>query len=168
MNVTTENPQIRNKEVMMNLNAKFFVLASLAITSISAFAQNGVQVINRAYQEAPPLPIVAATNSSFAGYQANGQRVWEVAMTDQTIRKALEKWSSMSGWTFNLEHWAVDRDLPVAAATSFQGDFRGAVRSLLASTELTDLPLQPCFYNNSVLRVVPRAELCDRMASNDR
>ena len=49
------------------------------------------------------------------------------------------------------------------AATSFEGDFRFAVRSLLKTTELTDLQLQPCFYANNVLRVVGRAELCDRM-----
>lgn len=152
----------------MNRSTKILAAAVMLAGAISASAQSGVTMMNRSYQEAPPLPIAPAAGSGFAGYMGNGQRIWEVNLADQTIRKTIEKWAATSGWIFNFEHWAVERDLPVAAQTSFQGDFRGAVRSLLASTELTDLPLQPCFYNNAVLRVVHRAELCDRMASNDR
>lgn len=144
------------------------VCFALAFVALTASAQTGVQMMNRSYQETPPLPIAPAAGSGMSGYMANGVRTWEVSMADGTIRRTLEKWAAASGWIFNMEHWGVDRDLPVAAQTMFQGDFRGAVRSLLASTELTDLPLQPCFYNNGVLRVVPRAELCDRMATNDR
>jgi hypothetical protein len=33
---------------------------------------------------------------------------------------------------------------------------------LIEATELSDRPLQPCFYANQVLRVVPLAEACDR------
>jgi len=34
--------------------------------------------------------------------------------------------------------------------------------ALLASTELGDRPLRPCFYSNKVVRVVPYAQVCDR------
>jgi len=152
----------------MNRPAKFLAAVVMLFGAIAANAQSGVTMMNRAYQETPQLPIAPAAGSALSGYMGNGQRIWEVSLADQTIRKTIEKWAASSGWIFNLEHWAVERDLPVAAQTAFQGDFRGAVRSLLASTELTDLPLQPCFYNNSVLRVVHRAEMCDRMASTDR
>lgn len=152
----------------MNISNKLCTVVILIGCAMAANAQNGVQVMNRAYQEAPPLPILPATSSPYSSYMANGQRVWQVVSTDVTIRGTIERWAGIGGWTFGVEHWASDRDLPVSAQTAFQGDFRGAIRSLLASTELTDLPLQPCFYNNGVLRVVPRAELCDRMAPNDR
>lgn len=120
--------------------------------------------MNRSYQETPPLPLAPAPGAAFAGFGGNGARVWEATLADATIRRVIEKWALSGGWVFGLEHWAVERDLPVTAQTTFQGDFRGAVRSLLASTEFTDLPLQPCFFSNSVLRVVPRSEVCDRMS----
>jgi len=41
------------------------------------------------------------------------------------------------------------------------------VRGLLSSTDLTDFPVQPCFYSNNVLRVVTRAEVCDRMTASN-
>jgi hypothetical protein len=41
-----------------------------------------------------------------------------------------------------------------------------AVRHLLAATELSERPLQPCFYSNQVLRVVPYAQACDRTAGS--
>lgn len=73
-------------------------------------------------------------------------------------------WSKRAGWTHDPEHWTVPFDLPVLSSADLGTDFKGAVRSLLASTDLTNMPLQPCFYSNNVLRVVPKAELCDRMA----
>lgn len=151
----------------MNTSKFVLTVAILVMSASGAHAQSGIKMMNSAYQETPPLPIAPAAGSGFAGYTGNGQRVWDVTAADRTIRGTITRWAASSGWIFNVEHWTVDRDLPITAQTQFQGDFRGAVRSLLASTELTDLPLQPCFHNNSVLRVVPRAELCDRMASND-
>ena len=88
---------------------------------------------------------------------------WSVDLADVTIKGTLERWTRAAGWALPADGWAVERDFPVMAATSFEGDFRFAVRSLLKTTELTDLQLQPCFYANNVLRVVGRAELCDRM-----
>jgi hypothetical protein len=49
-----------------------------------------------------------------------------------------------------------------ADADLLGSDFKNAVRKLLSSTDLTDRPLQPCFHTNKVLRVIPKAELCDR------
>lgn len=137
----------------------------LSAAWLNANAQ-GVDLMRRSYQDSPQLPIAPNAGSGFSIKKGNGVRLWAASTTDGTIRKVIEKWSLDSGWTFGLDHWAADRDLPIVAKSNFNGDFRGAVRYLLAATELTDLPLQPCFYNNSVLRVVPRAELCDRTASD--
>lgn len=89
-----------------------------------------------------------------------------ISRNDKTIREALVTWSRRAGWTHDAEHWTVPFDLPVLSSADLGTDFKGAVRALLSSTDLTNLPLQPCFYSNKVLRVVPKAELCDRMAAH--
>jgi hypothetical protein len=90
---------------------------------------------------------------------------FEVTTGDRSVREVLARWARTAGWTHEPIHWALDRDHPIqgaAGAELFGGDFRSATRKLLASTELTDRPVQPCFYLNKVVRVIPRAELCDR------
>jgi len=72
------------------------------------------------------------------------------------------RWAKTTGWTFQPEYWAVDRDIPVIADASLGTDFKGAVRQLMHSTELTALPLKPCFYTNNVVRIVPINEKCNR------
>lgn len=85
-----------------------------------------------------------------------------VSPADVTIRQALARWAQVAGWTFSAEHWAVDVDIPLVGAATFETDFKSAVRELLAATEMGDRPLQPCFYSNRVVRVVPYAQACDR------
>jgi len=83
---------------------------------------------------------------------------------DANIRRALVRWAKAAQWTFEPEHWTPDVDIPLAGSADFPPDFRQAVRQLLAATELSERPLQPCFYSNRVLRVVPLAQACDRTA----
>ena len=85
-----------------------------------------------------------------------------VSHTDLHLRQTLIRWAGLSGWRFEPEHWAVDVDIPLSASAKFSDDFVSSVQALLASTELSDRPLQPCFYSNQVLRIVPVAEPCDR------
>ncbi len=87
---------------------------------------------------------------------------FSVSHTDLHLRQALIRWAGLSGWRFEPEHWAVDVDIPLSASAIFSDDFILSVQALLASTELSDRPLQPCFYSNQVLRIVPVAEPCDR------
>lgn len=88
--------------------------------------------------------------------------VFAVTPEDQHLRLALSRWSGLSGWRFQPEHWGVDVDIPLTAGASFTDDFVTSVQALVASTELSDRPLQPCFYTNQVLRVVTASEPCDR------
>lgn len=90
---------------------------------------------------------------------------YSVSPKDINIRHALKTWSSNSEWTFSDDHWSVDVDIPIAGSASFGDSFQLAVRELLAATELGDRPLQPCFYSNKVLRVVPMAQRCDRTSN---
>ncbi|WP_256985741.1 TcpQ domain-containing protein [Bordetella genomosp. 1] len=87
---------------------------------------------------------------------------YRAAAPDATLRAVLARWAERAGWTFHPAHWAVDADIPLDGAAVFGSDFKQAVRDLLASTELSDRPVQPCFYANQVLRVVPLAAACDR------
>jgi hypothetical protein len=89
-------------------------------------------------------------------------QTFEVTPADGNVRRALGRWAQSAGWTFGPEHWDVDVDIPLAGSAVFGDTFRTAVRGLLAATELGDRPVQPCFYANQVLRVVPLAQRCDR------
>ena len=91
--------------------------------------------------------------------------VWFVSSKDKTIRQALKSWSNTASWTFEPEHWAVPVDIPITAGAPFSGDFKTAVRQLISTTELGDTPLQPCFYTNRVVRVVPINQVCDQMSA---
>lgn len=87
-----------------------------------------------------------------------------VSPQDKNLRLALVRWAAAAGWTFEPEHWAVDADIPIVGSAIFDARFKLAVQDLVASTELADRPLQPCFYSNQVLRIVPYAQTCDRSA----
>lgn len=86
--------------------------------------------------------------------------------SDTTLRAVLARWAAHAGWTFEPQHWSVDVDIPLAGHATFAADFKTAVRQLLASTELGERPVQPCFYTNKVLRVVPFTQACDRSATS--
>ena len=90
------------------------------------------------------------------------RNVYSVTPDDGHLRQALSRWTGLSGWRFQTEHWAVDVDVPISAGAAFGDDFVEAVQQLVATTELSDRPLQPCFYSNQVLRVVAANEPCDR------
>lgn len=88
--------------------------------------------------------------------------VYAVTPKDLHLRQALGRWASIGGWRFQPEHWVIDVDIPLTAGAAFTDDFIDSVRALVGATELSDRPLQPCFYSNRVLRIVPLSEHCDR------
>ena len=114
-------------------------------------------------REPGPLDLPSAVTASAAA-QPSAPR-FRAAPPDATLRAVLARWAALAGWTFQPQHWAVDVDIPLAATADFPGDFKSAVRGLLGATELADKPLQPCFYGNQVLRVVPLAQSCTRLAT---
>ncbi|MDS1141894.1 TcpQ domain-containing protein [Pusillimonas sp. SM2304] len=93
---------------------------------------------------------------------------YQVSPRDLTLRAALARWARAAGWTFEPEHWTVDADIPIVGSARFDLEFKPAVQELVASTELADKPLQPCFYSNRVLRIVPYAQSCDRTVGSSR
>ncbi len=163
--------------------AGFFIAAAVGVAP-SAIAQSSIQRASEPYVAKPEIKFVlAATEGATPAAPGSAALVavtpvtppapaqaaltstttYSVARSDRTHREVLVKWARASGWTFEPEHWAVARDIPVAGVASVDTDFKTAVRMLLRSTELTDLPVQPCFYNpNRTLRVVPINDSCTR------
>lgn len=107
-------------------------------------------------------PMAASASKAMSVSKVAAAAEFHVSPEDGNIRKALGRWARDAGWLFDAEHWAVDVDIPLAGSAAFGDAFRPAVRGLLAATELGERPLQPCFYANRVLRVVPLAQRCDR------
>ncbi|SAI57421.1 lipoprotein [Bordetella ansorpii] len=102
---------------------------------------------------------------SAAASRATPASAFHAGPPDATLRAVLSKWAGSAGWTFQSQHWAVSVDIPLAGSAEFGTDFKQAVRALLGATELTDRPVQPCFYTNRVLRVVPYTQACDPSAA---
>lgn len=112
-----------------------------------------------------PVGPAATSRAASPSAMATPAQSFTVTRSDGTIREALASWSKRAGWTHEPENWTVPVDLPILSADDLGVDFKAAVRALLSSTDLTNMPLQPCFYSNKVLRVVPKAELCDKNPS---
>ena len=126
----------------------------------------------RAKPAASPVP-VALAGPVAASYRTGPQdgnlsASYQVGPQDGNLRQALSRWARAAGWTFEPEHWAVDGDIPITGSTRFDYGFKRSVQDLVASTELSEKPLQPCFYSNKVLRIVPYAQACDRSADPAR
>lgn len=113
---------------------------------------------------ATPTAAAAARGMASPLAAAASGRLYRVGPADENMRRALARWAGVAGWTFQSEHWAVDVDIPLSGSADFSDDFKRSVRALLAATELGERPLQPCFYANQVLRVIPLSQACDRTA----
>lgn len=126
-------------------------------TSFALAPATGSAARLRTHSDAALPEPVASDESAGQGYEVNPG--------DQNLRTALSRWARSTGWTFESDHWAVDVDIPIVASATFKHGFESAVQDLVAATELADRPLQPCFYSNKVLRIVPYAQSCDRTAA---
>ena len=104
-------------------------------------------------------PRTGASQAQSASLSASAD--YAVGPEDGNVRRALSRWARIAGWTFEAEHWTVAADIPITARANLGADFPQAVAALLASTDMADLPVQPCFYQNRVLRVIAHAQRCD-------
>jgi hypothetical protein len=144
------------------------VAAVLAFAAIATSHAQGIQRNAEPYElpsQAIPLARPAARPAAALVAIAAPAATFDVRAGDRSVREVLTRWAIGAGWLFEPQHWTLDKDHPIqgtAGADVFGGEFKTAVRRLLSSTELTDRPVQPCFYVNHVVRVIPKAELCDR------
>ena len=155
------------------------VRAALLLLACGTAAAQGIERRNEPYRAPMVLPTPTPATPSAAATLAPGAPGalplapstaavgFDISPADRSIREALARWARSAGWSHEPSHWTLDRDFPVegaAGAELFGPDFKTAVRLLLASTELTERPVQPCFYSNRVVRVIPQAELCNKAA----
>lgn len=103
-----------------------------------------------AYQ---PASVITASSG-----RATGVQLWITSPADNNMRQLIQRWSATVGWSLV---WGVDKDIPLDSSDQVTGDFKTAVRRLLASTSLSDITLKPCFYTNSVVRVVRETAKCN-------
>lgn len=113
------------------------------------------------YMGNPPVARAAGAGANQAGPPADPKQLFDVQRKDRNLRRVLVRWAALAGWTFEPEHWVLEADIPVSAEAQLGSDFRLAVRRLMVATEMGDLPAQPCFYANKVLRVVGYSQQCD-------
>lgn len=89
---------------------------------------------------------------------SNSMLTYRVSPNDENLRVLINRWAATVGWT---AVWDVERDILINNAGEKYGDFKTSVRWLLAATELGDLVVKPCFYSNSVVRVVRKTVKCN-------
>lgn len=85
-------------------------------------------------------------------------RTYRVSSKDENLRVLVENWSKMVGWK---AIWDVDRDILISTSGEKAADWKTAIRWVLSSSKFGDLAVKPCFYNNSVVRVVRETVKCN-------
>lgn len=76
---------------------------------------------------------------------------WSLSQQDKTLRNALGKWCTRSGWHLV---WNVGADYPIVVPWTINASFESAVNQVLRSTQITDIPLGATMHdNNKVLEV---------------
>lgn len=83
---------------------------------------------------------------------------YRVSPNDENFRLLVERWSKAVGWK---AIWDVDKDILIGTQGEKAGDWKTAIRWALSSTKFSDTPVKPCFYNNSVVRVVRETVKCN-------
>lgn len=142
-------------------------VATAAPASRQQALASAVQVAAQASVPSLPVQAVAAaavpqTAAAAAPEPAKPAPTFSVRQRE-SIRETLARWSQDAGWTHLPEHYTVDFDIQILGSVEPYTDFRAGVRALLATTSMTERPLQPCFYSNQVLRVVLRTQRCDQI-----
>ena len=126
----------------------------------TAMSRSATEESASAFTPTTPAKQVNEVNSVTAS-----TAVYAVTPEDQHLRQTLTRWAHISGWHFQAEHWGVEVDIPLSGAAKFSDDFISSVQALVEATELSERPLQPCFYANQVLRVIAISESCDRTST---
>ncbi|WP_354681180.1 toxin co-regulated pilus biosynthesis Q family protein [Cupriavidus plantarum] len=143
-----------------NAQPKSATLAAAPVAKAPATGTASASAGLPAAQPIPAAPVTAVVAAPVAvAPTATSTRDWSVSPADGNYRLLIEKWAREVGWT--AAPWEPDQDVQIEGADAFTGDFKAAVRRALASTEMTDYSLKPCFYSNNLVRVVKLTTKCD-------
>jgi hypothetical protein len=116
------------------------------------------------FAEVAPVPQMMPAAPSVRTSSSSG---FAVQKADGNIRTTIQRWAVQGGWVFDAEHWTIGEDITITGVSAgaqleLGNDFKTAVKTLLASTALTEQEIKPCFYSNKVLRIVYVNQKCDR------
>lgn len=154
---TTQNNAIGDISLKNNLDSVFDANTNDLTSNAKPEIKNDNQATPITSPKGNTYPINLTENSF-----AKAKTLFKVSPNDSNIRLALQRWAKQADWTFMPEHWNVDVDIPISAQASFSASFQDSVQELVGATEMAERPLQPCFYSNNVLRVIPFAQSCNR------
>lgn len=80
--------------------------------------------------------------------------VWEMRVSDGSVRNALQRWAKDAGWQFI---WDVPTDFTVDADATIHGTLEEALRQVAEALRNSQVPIQVILYSgNRVLRVIPK------------
>jgi Toxin co-regulated pilus biosynthesis protein Q len=122
-------------------------------------------------QQPGQVPLASSLSSGevLAGSpkSAAAKNAFMVFKSDGNIRTTVGRWSRQAQWVFEPEHWTIREDVTLAGVSdaipmNLGDDYKTAVRTLLGSTALTEQEVKPCFYSNSVVRVVYVNQKCNK------
>lgn len=157
------NAQIKQLSAKLEaLTAKVPVKPATTQASVVSSSTLAVGVPGMAYGE-PEANGMAATTARQLPTTSRAPSVadvhtYRVSPNDENLRVLVERWSKMVGWK---SIWDVDRDILISTSGEKAGDWRTAIRWILSSSKFGDLAVKPCFYNNSVVRVVRETVKCN-------
>lgn len=121
-------------------------------TATPGMAHGVAPALNKTGPAAPQTTIDRKTPSITDVY------TYRVTASDENLRRVVERWSKSVGWK---AIWDVDRDILISTSGEKAGDWKTAIRWVLSSSKFGDLAVKPCFYNNSVVRVVRETVKCN-------
>jgi hypothetical protein len=130
-----------------------------------ACAVDPLQAIPQPYRSvASGRPVVPYGVGTGARRDADGSPLlpplhWEVSLQDRTLARTLERWGAQAGYRVR---WEAQREVPIAAADSYEGTFEAALQSVLraASARRGEDALEVCIYADMppVARITRRGE----------
>ena len=104
---------------------------------------------------ASPAPSSApAATPAFVPAAAPERTEWQMRLSDGSVRNALARWASETGWQFI---WDVPTDFQVDATATIHGTLAEALRQVTNALAGSQVPIQVVLYQrNHVMRVVPK------------
>jgi hypothetical protein len=95
----------------------------------------------------PAVPVAASA-------PAPEPTVWQLRLSDGSVRSALSRWADEAGWQFI---WDVPTDFTIDAAATVHGTLEQALHQVVDALGHAQVPIQIVMYKgNRVLRVIPK------------
>lgn len=80
--------------------------------------------------------------------------VWQIRSDDKTIKDAIVRWSTMSGWQLI---WDIPYEYPVGATATFSGTFEQSLEAVMTALQSSEIQPQVRFYRgNNVVRIITK------------